>query len=328
MSTWVYPPIPPDELRKAEEDSLKLELQWLLKSLQHSLGALKEGLEECAALLATKEPGSTLVLSSLRSESVKGFVTRIGTKLVKGDIHLRLTTLPPNTPRGTTTSTPSTRLIFHSSSSSSSSDILLPQLQAVRSRINDSLDIIDISRWTGQSTDSSFISGQLRLLHDNLREAKACLKGPVTGAENASIPGAEWWSNSADENIFQPPLSEYLSLHFTIQEANLVLTVRTLAPTSPGGTPSTPGEGSFSLSGFNLRSKLLGLGPRPPTHDEMGEIFEWRGRKDVIVREKVRVETGDPSLMSVAAKLSALEHEVARWRMNLTIILTGSVEED
>ncbi|KAL6241449.1 hypothetical protein RBB50_011713 [Rhinocladiella similis] len=326
MSTWVYPPLPPDELRKAEEDSLKLELQWLLRSLQHSLGALKEGLEECAALLASKEPGSTLVLSSLRSESVKGFVTRVGTKLVKGDIHLRLTTLPPNTPRGTTTSTPSTRLIFHSSASTA--DILLPQLQTVRSRINDSLDIIDIARWTGQSTDSSFISGQLRLLHDHLREARSYLKGPVTGAEAGTIPGAEWWDSSADESIFQPPLGEYLSLHFTIQDANLVLTVRTLAPTSPGGTPSTPTEGSFSLSGFNLRSKLLGLGPRPPNHDEMGEMFEWRGKQEVIVREKVRVESGDPSLMSVAAKLSALEHEVARWRMNLRIILTGSVEED
>lgn len=62
----------------------KLELQWFLESLQPSLGALKEGLEDCVALLASKEPGSTLVLSSLRSESVKGFVTRVGTKLVKG----------------------------------------------------------------------------------------------------------------------------------------------------------------------------------------------------------------------------------------------------
>jgi len=60
----------------------------------------------------------------------------------------------------------------------------------------------------------------------------------------------------------------------------------------------------------------------------MGEIFEWRGRQDVIVREKVRVETGDPSLLSIAAKLSALEHEVARLRLNLRIILTGDVEED
>ncbi|KAI1610631.1 RAVE subunit 2/Rogdi [Exophiala viscosa] len=327
MSTWVYPPIPPDELRKAEEESLKLELQWLLKSLQHSLGPLKEGLEECAALLAAKEPGSTLVLSSLRSESVKGFVTRVGTKLVKGDVHLRLLTLPPNTPRGTTTSTPSTRLIFHSSSSSSS-DILLPQLQSVKSLINDSLDIIDVSRWTGQSTDSSFMEGQMKLLHDHLRDAKAYLRGPVTGAEFGSIPGAEWWTNSADESVFQPPLGDRLSLHFTIQDANLVLTIRTLTPTSPGGTPSSVPDNSFSLSGFNLRGKLLGLGPKPPNHDEMGEIFEWRGKQDVIVREKVRVESGDPSLMSIAAKLSALEHEVARWRMNLRIILTGSVEED
>lgn len=41
-------------------------------------------------------------------------------------------------------------------------------------------------------------------------------------------------------------------------------------------------------------------------HDEMGEVFMWRGREEVNVREKVRVESGDPSLISVAAKLSAL----------------------
>ncbi|KAH0830907.1 hypothetical protein FOPE_02160 [Fonsecaea pedrosoi] len=93
MSTWVYPPLPPDELRKAENDSLKLELRWLLESLQRALPALKEALEECAALLAPKEPGSTLVLSSLRSESVKGFVTRVGTKLLKG------VRWPPKIPR-------------------------------------------------------------------------------------------------------------------------------------------------------------------------------------------------------------------------------------
>lgn len=53
-------------------------------SLQESLTSLREGLQECEALLAPTEPGPTLVLSSLRSESVKGFVTRTGTKVVKG----------------------------------------------------------------------------------------------------------------------------------------------------------------------------------------------------------------------------------------------------
>ena len=73
---------------------------------------------------------------------------------------------------------------------------------------------------------------------------------------------------------------------------------------------------------------MLGLGHKPPNHDEMGEIFEWRGKQDVLVREKTRVETGDPSLMSVAAKLSALEHEVARWRYNLRIVMGQPDDED
>ena len=55
-----------------------------MSSLQETLASLKSGLEECIALLAPKEPGSTLVVSSPRSESVKGFVTRVGTRIVKG----------------------------------------------------------------------------------------------------------------------------------------------------------------------------------------------------------------------------------------------------
>jgi Rogdi leucine zipper containing protein len=325
MSTWVYPPIPADQQRQNEDKALQLEIQWYLKYLQEQLGSLKEGLEECVILLAPKEPGSTLVLSSLRSESVKGHITRIGTKVVKGDIHLRLTTLPPNTARTQTNSNPSTRLTF--SPSPSSPDLVLPQLFAVKSLINDSLDIIDVSRWAGEPTNESFISGQLKLLHDHLNNAKAYLKGVTTDQHVETIPGAEWWLNSVDQNVFQPPLPDHLSLHFTILDANIVLTIRTLLSTSPGGTPSTPSDAPFSLSSFSLRTKLLGLGPRPPTHDEMGEIYEWRGKEDVIVREKVRVETGDPNLLSVAAKLSALEHEVYRWRHNLGVLM-GREDDD
>lgn len=60
------------------------EVQWLLQSLQSTLQSLKAGLEECAALLAPTEPGSTLVMSSHKSETVKGVLTRVGTRVVKG----------------------------------------------------------------------------------------------------------------------------------------------------------------------------------------------------------------------------------------------------
>ena len=71
------------KLRRANNYQAR-ELAWLLDSLQETLVSLKSGLEECYALLAPIEPGSTLVLSSSRSESIKGHITRVGTRIVKG----------------------------------------------------------------------------------------------------------------------------------------------------------------------------------------------------------------------------------------------------
>jgi Rogdi leucine zipper containing protein len=150
-------------------------------------------------------------------------------------------------------------------------------------------------------------------------------------------------------SIFDPPLHPNLSLHFTVHDAALVMTVRTLVPL--GSNPHTPSSGSGTAtttttgtgtgtgtsssdfpsltSGFNLRDRLFGLGhAKTPTHDEMGEVFLWRGREEVHVREKVKVESADPSLMSVAAKLSALEHEVRRWSFNLGVVMGEEEEEE
>lgn len=60
------------------------ELEWLLNELHETLQTLKSGLEECYALLAPIEPGSTLVVSTPRNEIVKGHITRQGTRIVKG----------------------------------------------------------------------------------------------------------------------------------------------------------------------------------------------------------------------------------------------------
>jgi hypothetical protein len=84
MSTAIWPPI--DDARLADEQaaSQARELEWLLVQLRETLQSLKAGLEECAALLAPSENGSTLVLTSVRSESLKGLITRIGTRITKG----------------------------------------------------------------------------------------------------------------------------------------------------------------------------------------------------------------------------------------------------
>ena len=94
MSTAVWPPIDDVRLAREQAASQARELEWLLVQLGETLQSLKAGLEECAALLAPSVNGSTLVLSSVRSESLKGLITRIGTRITKG-VCLRLAAAMP-----------------------------------------------------------------------------------------------------------------------------------------------------------------------------------------------------------------------------------------
>lgn len=318
MSTLVWPPIAPEDLIKEEEATLARELEWLLDSVQQTLRSLKEGLEECAELLAPKEPGSTLVLSSLRSEQLKGFITRIGTRIVKGDVQLRLPSLPP--PRGQN----SCKLSI--STEPTAPTIVLEQLTTVRTLINACLDVVDATRWTGDSGNANFISGQMRLLHDNVKEAKAALKGWTDNQK-------PWYEDSVDESAFSPSLPNNLSFHLSISEAAVVLNVRTLETAYPNTGTNTPlsfggGSGTPSYSGLSLRERLataLG-GAKQVFHDEAHEVFMYKGQ-EVRVRDKVRVESQDPNLMAAMAKLGALEHNVALSRRALDVVMGKEYEE-
>ncbi|KAI3056051.1 hypothetical protein CBS147352_2646 [Aspergillus niger] len=304
MATWAYPPVPPERLEQEVDSALAKELEWLLRSLQDSLTSLREGLHECAALLAPKEPGSTLVLSSLRSENVKGFVTRVGTKIVKGDIQLRLSSLAS---RGSAT----TRLCL--ANTPTTPELILSQLVSVKNLVNQSLDIVDVSTWTGDPLNAGFIYSQLHLLRETISEARQMLKG-----ENDKVRG-KWWETSAQEEMFDPPLPAYLSFHLSIADSALVLYLRTLESNTPVHTP-TAFATDISLTGFNLRDRLFGSRHRP--HDEAGDVFTWKG-DEVKVREKIRVESQDPSLMAVMAKLTALEHEVMKWISALKVLMAN-----
>jgi hypothetical protein len=60
------------------------ELDWIVNETLELCRDLKHGLEDCYALLAPIDPGSTLVMSTPRNEKVKGTLTRVGTRIVKG----------------------------------------------------------------------------------------------------------------------------------------------------------------------------------------------------------------------------------------------------
>lgn len=126
-----------------------------------------------------------------------------------------------------------------------------------------------------------------------------------------------------DFKMFDPPLPPDLSFHLSIADSALVLYLRTLETTVPSHAP-TAFATDISLTGFNIRDRLFG--PRHRPHDEMGDIFVWKG-EEVKVKEKVRVESQDPSLMAVMAKLTALEHEVMKWLSSLKVLM-GTEDTD
>nr|OQO28093.1 hypothetical protein B0A51_05292 [Rachicladosporium sp. CCFEE 5018] len=310
MSTLAWPPIASHDLTRELEATNARELAWLLVSLQDTLASLKSGLEECAALLAPQEPGSTLVLSSLRSESLKGYITRVGTRIVKGDIQLRLPSLPP--PKGQ----PAYRLSV--SSLPTAPTIVLEQLKTARTLINACLDVVDATRWTGDAGNADFISSQIRLLHENIQEAKGALKGWSDGHKS-------WSDDSLEPTTFDPPLPANLSLHLSISEAAIVLHVRTVGGSDAHTGTNTPLSAPSGLS-FRERFTTAFTGGKPVFHDEAHQAFTFRGQ-EVRVRDKVRVESADPSLMAAMAKLGALERNVALSRRALHVVM-GKEDED
>lgn len=170
------------------------------------------------------------------------------------------------------------------------------------------------------------MSSQLRLLHEILVDAKAHLKGsPLLdiNTPNNSLPSdATWPSNLIDAACFTPRLPPDLTIELTLSEANLVLVVRIV---EDANMPQNIG----TKLAFAIGAK------RALEHDEMDGVFTIpklagapsQGGREVRVKEKVRVESGDPSLMSLLAKLSAVEHSVAQARYALKVVMEDDSED-
>lgn len=76
---------------------------------------------------------------------------------------------------------------------------------------------------------------------------------------------------------------------------------------------------SFSPFSFGNRFAAAISGSRPQAHDEMGQVFTYKGT-EVKVKEKVRVESSDPILMATFAKLTALERTLGIARKALAML--------
>lgn len=118
-----------------------------------------------------------------------------------------------------------------------------------------------------------------------------------------------WYEAPPPETSFEPPLPDALALDLNISDASIVLTVRVLESTA-----TQPSVGALFALAIGAQRRL--------EHDEMDALVTYKG-EEVRVKEKVRIESADPSLMAVMAKLTALEHSVGTARKCLEICMGG-----
>ncbi|KAL2269315.1 hypothetical protein VTJ83DRAFT_1499 [Remersonia thermophila] len=365
MAVEIWPHVALDQVKAAVDAAEKRELDWLVEELHEHLINLKHGLEDCYALLAPIDHGNTLVLSTPRNEIVKGTITRVGTRIVRGTINIRMRTLPQQT----LTINPD-------------HPIHLVPLTNLHSLLTQSIDLLNLTLAYAYPSSSStatppppstaghrashlpadlpppqFLSAQLRVLSQSLSEASAQLRGATTTTASPSTSSADssWTTRSAAPSHFTPPLSQphpgsahpVVSFHLTVQDAQLVLWLRSLEPADAkvnfgtklalaiGTTRRLEHDeservfgyccnhdmsqgGAYALVGAR-RGSMPASGIGPPVHVPLSGTRTKT--VDVYVREKVRVETADPSLMSLSAKLTALANTLALMRRNLAAVL-------
>ncbi|GKT42762.1 uncharacterized protein ColSpa_02943 [Colletotrichum spaethianum] len=323
MSIAIWPPVSPADLLHKKEESLRRELDWIVTETHVVLKDIRHGLQDCYALLAPIDPGSTLVMSTQRNERVKGTVTRVGTRIVKG-----LRTLPTQT-----------------LSLDPSHPIHIAALETIHTHLTECLDLLSLTDTPTPSTNPSQLAAQLRIIAASLAESSSLLKGPPL---NESDP--RWQTDSCPPVHFAPALGPNISFHLGLQESSLVLWLRALEPVdtpvhfgtklglalgtvrrlehdemdrpfrfaystvTDGGQKHKHGTGHPPSSG----SSPGGLGT-PSSNGEANEVY---------VREKVRVESlPDPNLMSLSSKLIALGHTLASARRNLAAVMGEEFDE-
>ncbi|KAG6019867.1 hypothetical protein E4U41_003054 [Claviceps citrina] len=333
---------------------------------------LKHGIEDCYALLAPIDPGSTLVMSTHRNEKVKGTITRVGTRIVKGvrsrpSLHPEQDTHPEaDKPSLLDKMKQKIKKTLHlqlrtqpaSQITISSDPIHIPALDALHTYLTQAIDLLGLTL-SSHPTASSLASA-LKALSECIAESRALLKGSSSSNRNRSDNNNSsssssndndndnpkkdacdpaWQTSSCPPHHFSPPLPQNMSFYMALQDSSIVLWLRAL-------------ERADAPLHFGTKLGLAIGTVRRLEHDEMDVLFRYHpggdGRseprmgacrpprsqprpgalapdapppEEVYVREKVRMESADPSLISLYSKLGQLGHMLGLARHNLAAVM-------
>ncbi|KAF4509838.1 hypothetical protein G6O67_001778 [Ophiocordyceps sinensis] len=319
LSMALWPPVSPEELTIQAAATLRRELDWITAETIEACRELKHGLDDCYALIAPIDPGSTLVMSTPRNERVKGTITRVGSRIVKGSLNLQFRTLPPQL----IAVVPSSPIHIHA-------------LDALHANLTQSIDLLALDLSREIPHDAPSLASTLTLISDSLAESIALLKGPPLNG-----PDASWQTASCPPHHFTPPLPPGISVHFALQESSIVLSLRALEPvdapvhfgTKLGLAIGTVRRLEHDESDVIFRYRPSGDGSAEPKRGAARKTPESAsaGAKDVeevYVREKVRIESADPSLISLHSKLGYLSRMLCQMKRNLSAVMSAAGLDD
>ncbi|KAG6012843.1 hypothetical protein E4U54_007277, partial [Claviceps lovelessii] len=230
----------------------------------------------------------------------------------------------------------------------SSDPIHIPALDALHMHLTQAIDLLGLTLASPPSASS--LASALKVLSESISESRALLKGTSTTStstttttnQDADTDDPAWQTSSCPAHHFTPPLPPTMSVYMALQDSSIVLWLRALEPAD---------------APVHFGTKLaLAIGTvRRLEHDEMDLLFRYHpdgdarcepkrgssppgaprtsGKKDspaqdVYVREKVRIESADPSLISLSSKLGQLSHMLGSARHNLAAVMGEHLDPD
>lgn len=203
----------------------------------------------------------------------------------------------------------------------------MPALDALHTHLTQAIDLLGLT--LSSTPTASSLASALAVLSESISESRALLKG--TGDSDAD---PAWQTSSCPAHHFSPPLPSNLSFYVALQDSSIVLWLRALEP-------------AHVPVHFGTKLGLVIGTFRRLEHDEMDVVFKYHpegdggcepkrggvdargppmsGKKrladEVFVREKVRVESADPSLISLYSKLGQLGNMLGLAGRNLAAIM-------
>ncbi|KAK9381689.1 RAVE subunit 2/Rogdi [Kockiozyma suomiensis] len=202
MTTSIYPHQDFSSALNEEHKVSILELAWLLRDLSTTMKSIYDGLDECVVLMQFDQSPSTLVLSSNRSEALKGFVVRQGKNITKAEIHLKLSSLN----KGTVC------------------NLVLAEGKVIPlAQLNDCTNFLGVCMQVVKDMDfvePAVVLSQLRKLLSNIRNAHISIR-------NVS-PAFQFPYSTIDPSVFVSEMPLNVALDLTMSESGVIADIRTL----------------------------------------------------------------------------------------------------